>query len=147
MMLKRLKPSLNFRFGFNFYSIKSINSLALDMILHCFYVLIFKIVRFSFNFFIITNLDLILQCVIGILVIINFNRYIIYVLFNSLYTFRLVTMTFSSFSGPRKARTTERHSGAAGRPGSHVKLFTCSKGRKLESASGRRESRVYIYKK
>ena len=71
LMLKRLKPSLNFRFGFKFYSIKSINSLALDVILQCFHVLIFKIVRFSFNFFIITNLDLIIQGFIGILEIIK----------------------------------------------------------------------------
>merc|ERR1719435_87845 len=45
--------------------------------------------------------------------------------------------------GPRKARTAERHFGAAGRPGSHVKPFTRSKGRKFESARGRRESRGY----
>jgi len=44
---------------------------------------------------------------------------------------------------PRKARTAERHFGAAGRPGSHVKPFTRSKGRKFESARGRRESRGY----
>merc|ERR1711902_483615 len=45
--------------------------------------------------------------------------------------------------GPRKARTAERHFGAAGRPGSHVKPFVRSKGRKFESAGGRRESRGY----
>merc|ERR1719172_159569 len=45
--------------------------------------------------------------------------------------------------GPRKARTAERHFGAAGRPGSHVKPFVRSKGRKFESARGRRESRGY----
>ena len=55
MMLKRLKPSLIFRFDFNFYSIKCINSLALVFILQCFQVLIFKIVRFSLNW---TWLDL-----------------------------------------------------------------------------------------
>merc|ERR1712050_199269 len=45
--------------------------------------------------------------------------------------------------GPRKARTAEKHFGAAGRPGSHVKPFTRSRGRKFESARGRRESRGY----
>jgi len=45
--------------------------------------------------------------------------------------------------GPRKARVAERHFGAAGRPGSHVKPFVRSKGRKFESARGRRESRGY----
>jgi len=45
--------------------------------------------------------------------------------------------------GPRKARTAEKHFGAAGRPGSHVKPFTRSKGRKFECARGRRESRGY----
>ena len=37
----------------------------------------------------------------------------------------------------------ERHFGAAGRPGSYVKPFTCSKGRKFESVRGRREPRAY----
>ena len=45
--------------------------------------------------------------------------------------------------GPRKARVAERPFGAAGRPGSHVKPFVRSKGRKFESARGRRESRGY----
>eukprot|EP00092_Neocalanus_flemingeri_P009077 GFUD01009769.1.p1 GENE.GFUD01009769.1~~GFUD01009769.1.p1 ORF type:complete len:188 (-),score=22.82 GFUD01009769.1:95-658(-) len=45
--------------------------------------------------------------------------------------------------GPRKARVAERHFGAAGRPGSHVKPFVRSKGRKFECARGRRESRGY----
>merc|ERR1712226_594964 len=45
--------------------------------------------------------------------------------------------------GPRKARVAQRHFGAAGKPGSHVKPFTRSKGRKFESARGRRESRGY----
>merc|ERR1711983_194680 len=45
--------------------------------------------------------------------------------------------------GPRKARTAERHFGAPGIPGSHVKPFVRSKGRKFESARGRRESRGY----
>ena len=43
VILKRLKPSLkslNFRFGFNFYSIKCINSLTLVLILQCFHVLL-----------------------------------------------------------------------------------------------------------
>merc|ERR1712121_282923 len=42
--------------------------------------------------------------------------------------------------GPRKARTAEKHFGAAGRPGSHVKPFVRSKGRKFERARGRRAS-------
>ena len=37
----------------------------------------------------------------------------------------------------------ERHFGAAGRPGSYVKPFTRSKGRKFESVRGRREPRAY----
>ena len=37
----------------------------------------------------------------------------------------------------------ERHFGTAGRPGSYVKPFTRSKGRKFEIARGRRESRGY----
>merc|ERR1711864_7262 len=45
--------------------------------------------------------------------------------------------------GPRKARVAQRHFGAAGKPGSHVKPFVRSKGRKFESARGRRESRGY----
>merc|ERR1711970_1193682 len=45
--------------------------------------------------------------------------------------------------GPRKARTAEKHFGAAGRPGSHVKPFVRSKGRKFERARGRRQSRGY----
>merc|ERR1711872_1164031 len=34
--------------------------------------------------------------------------------------------------GPRKAREAQKHFGAADRPGSHVKPFTRSKGRKFE---------------
>merc|ERR1712215_11442 len=45
--------------------------------------------------------------------------------------------------GPRKARSAEKHFGAAGRPGSHVKPFVRSKGRKFERARGRRASRGY----
>merc|ERR1712051_245216 len=45
--------------------------------------------------------------------------------------------------GPRKAREAQKHFGAAGRPGSHVKPFTRSRGRKFETARGRRESRGY----
>merc|ERR1712019_145489 len=45
--------------------------------------------------------------------------------------------------GPRKARTAEKHFGAAGRPGSHVRPFVRSKGRKFERARGRRASRGY----
>merc|ERR1712054_370433 len=45
--------------------------------------------------------------------------------------------------GPRKARSAEKHFGAAGRPGSHVKPFVSSKGRKFERARGRRASRGY----
>ena len=42
------------------------------------------------------------------------------------------TVLSSISSGPRKARTAEKDFGAAGRPGSHVKLYVCSKGRKFE---------------
>ncbi|XP_023332484.1 60S ribosomal protein L18 [Eurytemora carolleeae] len=45
--------------------------------------------------------------------------------------------------GCRKARTAERKFGAAGRPGAHVKPLVRAKGRKFESARGRRESRGY----
>merc|ERR1711868_255148 len=45
--------------------------------------------------------------------------------------------------GPRKAREAVKHFGAAGRPGSHVKPFVRSRGRKFETARGRRESRGY----
>merc|ERR1712149_65192 len=45
--------------------------------------------------------------------------------------------------GPRKAREAQKHFGAAGRPGSHVKPFVRSRGRKFETARGRRESRGY----
>jgi len=45
--------------------------------------------------------------------------------------------------GPRKSREAQKHFGAAGRPGSHVKPFTRSRGRKFETARGRRESRGY----
>merc|ERR1712062_608331 len=41
--------------------------------------------------------------------------------------------------GPRKAREAQKHFGAAGRPGSHVKPFVRSRGRKFETARGRRE--------
>ena len=46
-------------------------------------------------------------------------------------------------SGPRKARTAEKDFGAAGRPGSHVKLYVRFKGRKFERARDRRASRGY----
>lgn len=45
--------------------------------------------------------------------------------------------------GRRKARTANKHFGAAGKPGSHVKPFVRAKGRKFERARGRRESRGY----
>merc|ERR1712241_272759 len=45
--------------------------------------------------------------------------------------------------GPRKAREAQKHFGAAGRPGSHVKPFVRSRGRKFERARGRRQSRGY----
>merc|ERR1712130_1066049 len=45
--------------------------------------------------------------------------------------------------GPRKSREAQKHFGAAGRPGSHVKPFVHSRGRKFETARGRRESRGY----
>jgi large subunit ribosomal protein L18e len=45
--------------------------------------------------------------------------------------------------GRRTARKANRHFGAAGKPGSHVKPFVRAKGRKFEQARGRRESRGY----
>jgi len=45
--------------------------------------------------------------------------------------------------GPRKQREANRKFGAAGRPGSHVKPLVRSRGRKFESARGRRKSRGY----
>merc|ERR1711953_1208848 len=45
--------------------------------------------------------------------------------------------------GPRKAREAVRHFGAAGTPHSHTKPFTRGKGRKIEKARGRRQSRGY----
>merc|ERR1719203_1781884 len=45
--------------------------------------------------------------------------------------------------GPRKAREAQKHFGAAGRPGSHVKPFTRSRGRKFETARCRREFRCF----
>merc|ERR1712180_556943 len=45
--------------------------------------------------------------------------------------------------GRRTARKANRHFGAAGKPGSHVKPFVRSKGRKFECARGRRASRGY----
>ena len=51
------------------------------------------LMRFSFNFIIITNLALILKGFIGILEIINFNRYIIHV-FIKLFLFRVVRFSF-----------------------------------------------------
>merc|ERR1712025_1300093 len=45
--------------------------------------------------------------------------------------------------GPRKAREAVKHFGAAGRPHSHTKPFTRGKGRKIEKARGRRQSRGY----
>merc|ERR1711983_203227 len=45
--------------------------------------------------------------------------------------------------GPRKAREAVKHFGAAGTPHSHTKPFTRGKGRKIEKARGRRESRGY----
>merc|ERR1712156_71256 len=45
--------------------------------------------------------------------------------------------------GRRTARKANRHFGAAGKPGSHVKPFVRSKGRKFERARGRRASRGY----
>jgi hypothetical protein len=77
-MLLKLITNLKFklfRLGFNFFNITSIKSSALDFILQWFLVLIFKLVRLSFNFFI--NLDLILKGSIGLLEIINLNRYVI----------------------------------------------------------------------
>merc|ERR1712113_304491 len=45
--------------------------------------------------------------------------------------------------GRRTARKANRHFGAAGKPGSHVKPLVRSKGRKFERARGRRQSRGY----
>merc|ERR1711894_762620 len=45
--------------------------------------------------------------------------------------------------GSRKAREAQKHFGAAGRPGSRAKPFVRSRGRKFETARGRRESRGY----
>merc|ERR1712010_250157 len=45
--------------------------------------------------------------------------------------------------GPRKAREAVKHFGAPGTPHSHAKPFTRGKGRKIEKARGRRESRGY----
>merc|ERR1712073_72747 len=45
--------------------------------------------------------------------------------------------------GPRKAREAVKHFGAAGTPHSHTKPFTRGKGRKIEKARGRRQSRGY----
>merc|ERR1712036_38572 len=45
--------------------------------------------------------------------------------------------------GRRTARKANRHFGAAGKPGSHVKPFVRAKGRKFERARGRRASRGY----
>merc|ERR1712086_715072 len=45
--------------------------------------------------------------------------------------------------GRRTARKANRHFGAAGKPGSHVKPLVRAKGRKFERARGRRQSRGY----
>merc|ERR1712140_22575 len=45
--------------------------------------------------------------------------------------------------GRRTARRANRHFGAAGKPGSHVKPLVRAKGRKFERARGRRQSRGY----
>ena len=45
--------------------------------------------------------------------------------------------------GPRKSREAQKHFGAPGVPGSHVKPFVRSKGRKFEKARGRRSSRGF----
>merc|ERR1712082_346111 len=45
--------------------------------------------------------------------------------------------------GRRKARTANRHFGAAGKPNSHAKPLVRSRGRKFECARGRRQSRGY----
>merc|ERR1712066_775852 len=43
----------------------------------------------------------------------------------------------------RRTAKANRHFGAAGKPGSHVKPLVRAKGRKFERARGRRESRGY----
>lgn len=45
--------------------------------------------------------------------------------------------------GPKKAREAVKHFGAPGVPHSHVKPYVRQKGRKFESARGRRKSRGY----
>merc|ERR1712176_1054949 len=45
--------------------------------------------------------------------------------------------------GPRKAREAVKHFGAAGTPNSNAKPSTRGKGRKIEKARGRRQSRGY----
>ena len=45
--------------------------------------------------------------------------------------------------GPKNSRESVKHFGAAGVPGSHVKPYVRAKGRKFESARGRRKSRGY----
>lgn len=45
--------------------------------------------------------------------------------------------------GPKNSREAVKHFGAAGVPHSHVKPYVRAKGRKFESARGRRKSRGY----
>jgi large subunit ribosomal protein L18e len=45
--------------------------------------------------------------------------------------------------GPKNSREAVKHFGAAGVPHSHVKPYVRQKGRKFESARGRRKSRGY----
>ena len=45
--------------------------------------------------------------------------------------------------GKRSSRLANRHFGAPGTPGSHVKPLVRAKGRKFERARGRRQSRGY----
>ena len=45
--------------------------------------------------------------------------------------------------GPKNAREAVKHFGVPGQPGSHVKPYVRSKGRKFEKARGRRASRGY----
>jgi hypothetical protein len=101
VILKRLKnslKSLNFRFGFNFYSIKCINSLTFVLILQCFHVLLelflFKVVRLSFKLVNITTLKFIPPGFPGIfqLFAMIFNKITLYRLFQS----KLITTLFTS---------------------------------------------------
>merc|ERR1712176_71661 len=62
---------------------------------------------------------------------------------NDLRIFEVPKMTLCALRVTRKAREAVKHFGAAGTPHSHTKPFTRGKGRKIEKARGRRQSRGY----